>query len=99
VPLATYTGWNRPNAETGPPNTNSNIIGSFIPFPRTRADRERTKDPRRSIEERYRGRDHYLSLVTEAANALAAKGYVRTEDVPRIVEQAGARWDFIANRR
>jgi hypothetical protein len=96
VPLATYTGWNPATAESGPPNTHANVIGSFIPLPRTRADRERTKDPRRSIEERYEGRDQYLSLVRKAANELAAKGYVRKEDVARIVEQAGTRWDFIA---
>ena len=54
VPLATYTGWNLFNAESGPTSLLSSMQGSYIPLPRTRADRERTKDPRTSIEERYR---------------------------------------------
>ena len=68
--------------------------GSFIPFPRTRADRERTSDPRRSIDERYQSREQYLGLVSKAANDLVEKGYLLKEDVPRIVEQAGTRWDY-----
>ena len=59
------------------------------------ADRERSNDPRRSIEERYRGRDQYLAEITKAANDLVAKGYVAKADMPRIVEQAGTRWDYV----
>ena len=72
--------------------------GSFIPFPRSRAERERTKDPRPSVEERYKGRERYLSLVSKAAADLADKGHLIKEDVPRIPEQAGQRWDYVAGR-
>ncbi len=62
VPLATYTGWNLFNAESGPTSLLSSMQGSYIPLPRTRADRERSKDPRTSIEERYESRERYLAL-------------------------------------
>ena len=95
VPLATYTGWNLFNDRSGPVNVMATTTGSFVPFPRTRADRERTNDPRPSIEERYQNKDAYLGLITKSANDLAAKGYLIKEDVPRIVQQAGARWDWV----
>ena len=57
VPLATYTGWNLFNADSGPTSLLSSMQGSYIALPRTRADRERAKDPRSSIEERYQSRE------------------------------------------
>jgi hypothetical protein len=96
VPVATYTGWNMFNEASGPTHVVSSMQGSFIPLPKTRADRERAGDPRRSVEERYRGRDQYLAEIAKAANDLAAKGYLLKGDVPRIVEQAGTRWDYVA---
>src|SRR5438093_826425 len=95
VPLATYTGWNLFNDRSGPSNVMSTTTGSFIPFARTRADRERTGDPRQSVEERYKSKDEYLDRITKSANELASKGYLIKEDIPRIVQQAGTRWDWI----
>jgi hypothetical protein len=97
VPLATYTGWNLFNERSGPPEVVSSMQGSFIPFPRTREQRERTNDPRRSIDERYRSRDEYLGLVSKAANDLVEKGYLLKADVSRIVEQTGSRWDYVTS--
>jgi len=34
-------------------------------------------------------------LITKSANILATKGYLIQEDIPRIVDQAGSRWDWI----
>lgn len=99
VPLATYTGWNLFNERSGPPDVVSSMQGSFIPFPRTRAERERTNDPRRSIDERYPSRDQYLGLVSKAASDLVEKGYLLKEDVPRILEQTGIRWDYVTSAR
>lgn len=97
VPLATYTGWNLFNAESGPPHLLSSMQGSYIPLPRTRADRERTKDPRPSIEERYQSRDHYLGLVTKAARDLIQQGYLLEEDLPTLLERAGRHWDYLSS--
>jgi hypothetical protein len=98
VPVATYAGWNLFNEKSGPTDTVSSMQGSFIPFPRTREDRQRTDDPRRSVEERYASRDEYLTAVRKAANDLVAKGYLLKEDVPRIVEQTATRWDYATSR-
>jgi len=98
VPLATYTGWNLFNGRAGPRDVVSSMQGSFIPFPRTRAERERTNDPRLSVEERYQSRGQYLSLVSKAAHELVEKEYLIRADLPRMLEQAGARWDYVMSR-
>jgi hypothetical protein len=95
VPIATYLGWNFFNERSGPTNQLASLTGSLIPFPRTRAEREKSNDPRPSIEELYQNRDQYLDLITKSANDLASKGYLIKEDIPRIVQQAGSRWDWI----
>lgn len=94
VPLATYTGWNLFNNDAGPSSLLSSMQGSYIPLPRTRADRERSGDPRRSIEERYQSRDQYLRLVTEASKELIREHYLLEEDLPAILERAGRHWDL-----
>ena len=40
VPLATYTGWNLRSADIGAPGELNSMQGSFIPFSRTKSDRE-----------------------------------------------------------
>ena len=98
VPVATYTGWNLFNERSGPTDVVSSMQGSFIPFARSRAERDRVSDPRRSVEERYQGREQYLALIGKAANDLVGKGYLLPADVARIVEQAGTRWDYATAR-
>ncbi len=78
-----------PSAEIVPLN------GSFIPFPATRADKDQTKDPRQSIEERYPSRDAYLAKVKEAAMNLVKERYVLPGDVDAIVAHAGVVWDNV----
>ena len=51
--------------------------------------------PRLSVEERYRSKEEYLERITKSANDLAARGYLIKEDVQRIVQQAGSRWDWV----
>lgn len=97
VPLATYTGWNLFNRESGPTDVLASMKGSFIPFPRTRAERRRTNDPRRSIEERYDSREHYVGLVAEAALELIEDGYLLGADLPPILQQAGRHWDHLTS--
>ena len=97
VPLATYTGWNLFNDRSGPTDVLSSMQGSYIPLPRTAADRKRANDPRRSIEERYHDKDQYLGLVTRAAQALVDQGFLLADDVPAVVQNAGRHWDYIAS--
>lgn len=95
VPLATYTGWNLRSADIGAPEEMFSMQGSFIPFFRTKADRELHQDPRASIEERYSGREQYLEKVAVAARSLAAGGYLLEADVPQVVEHSATEWDYL----
>ncbi len=87
VPLATYTGWH--------PFNPTSSQGLYVPFARTRYEREATEDPRPSIEERYQNREHYLGRVTTEALKLIEQGYLLGEDMPEIVRLAGAHWDHL----
>jgi len=98
VPVATYTGWNLFNERSGPTDVVSSMQGSFIPFAGSKGDRERSGDPRRSVEERYQGRAQFLDRISQAATGLVGQGYLLKADLPRIVEQAGTRWDLVAGR-
>ncbi|PYU28977.1 MAG: hypothetical protein DMG31_18690, partial [Acidobacteria bacterium] len=70
VPLATYTGWNFRSNAIGGTEQFFPLLGGYIPFARTKVEREGSRDPRLSIEERYHSRDEYLKLVQDAAAAL-----------------------------
>jgi len=97
VPLATYTGWNLRDAAIGAPDVTYDMVGSFISFPRTRADREKAGDPRLSIQERYQSRDEYLKKIAAAANELVHERFLLAADVPKITDRAAARWDSLMN--
>ena len=96
VPLATLTGWSR-KAEIGPDQLFP-LLGSYIPFAPTRAVRESAGDPRRSIEERYRGREQYLQQVRDTANALVKGRYLRADDVEAVVRRAEDQWNALAGQ-
>lgn len=96
VPLATYTAWNPRRPELGFRGELAGLVGGFVPFARTRAERERSGDPRPSIEERYAGRDAYLGAYAEATLGLVRDGYLRAEDFPTLLELARQRWAHLA---
>lgn len=91
-PLGTYTGWNLRDPKLGPAGELSPNTGSYIPFAATKAEREASKDPRRSIEERYKNLDDYLAKITATAKQLAADRLILERDIPAIVKAAEARW-------
>ncbi len=88
VPLATHTGWSYRHPAIGAPDRLASEIGSYLPFPRTREDRERASDPRRSIEERYPSEMAYLGAITDSALRLVRKRYLLVEDLPEAVSRA-----------
>jgi hypothetical protein len=98
VPLATYTGWNYRSEKIGAPSELSDMRGTYIPLPRTRAGRERAGDPRLSIEERYPSRAHYLGQLAEAALRLVKDGYLLPEDVPSVLNRAATHWDHATKK-
>ena len=94
VPLATQAGWNYRDTSIGAPNQLAGEIGSYIPFARTRAERDRAGDPRLSIEERYRNRDEYVGKFAASALDLVARGYVLSEDVADLLKHAVEHYDW-----
>ena len=86
VPVATYTGWNPRKADVGAEGQLVSLTGSYIPFAVTKADREKTGDPRQSVQERYGSLDEYTSQLTAAADKLKASGYLLDEDTVRLVK-------------
>ncbi len=95
APLATYTGWNLFDGKSGPADVLSSMQGSFIPFPRTRAEAEQTGDPRQPVEARYRSREEYLGRVAQSCMKLTRERLLLPEDIPDILEHSGEVWDWI----
>jgi len=80
VPLATYTGW---ALRAGPQaNDGCEAAGQYIPFPKTKADRLNSGDPRLSIEERYPSLLAYSSAIEKAIDEMIAKRLMLREDKP-----------------
>ena len=97
VPLATYTGWNLFNDRSGPTDVLSSMQGSYIPLPRTSAERKRNSDPRPALEERYRDKDQYVGLVSRAALELIDQGFLLSEDLAVVLRNAARHWDVAAS--
>ena len=89
VPLATHTGWNYRKPSIGAPDRLASEIGSYLPLPRTRADREKTGDGRKSIAERYASLEDYLGRISLAAIALVGEQFLLAEDVPAVSNARG----------
>lgn len=95
VPLASNTGWNLRTASIGAPEQLRSMVGSWIVFPRTRAERLKRKDPRTSIAERYPNKADYLTKVDAAAQKLVDSGFLLSQDVPRLREKAAQEWEYV----
>jgi hypothetical protein len=85
VPLGTHTGWNVYKAQ---PLELADRDGSFVPFARSRAERDAADDPRPSLAERYGSREAYAAKVEAAAAALVAERLLLPEDAARFVAAA-----------
>jgi hypothetical protein len=95
VPLGTFTGWNYTVPRLANLDYLAGLVGSFLPFARTRADREASGDPRPSIAELYSTKEVYLDRVRNAAEALVAQRFVRREDMEAILADSARYWDFL----
>ena len=93
VPLATYTGWNLRDPSIGAPDQRVSFEGSYLPFPRTVAEREKTGDPRMSIAERYPSRQDYLRRYENAIDALVKERWLLKEDREPLLARGGKEWD------
>jgi hypothetical protein len=98
VPLATYTGWNLRDPSTGAPEELASFVGSYLPFAFSSAERASKGDPRRSIEERYSGKEEYLARFKEAIRQLVVEGYLLSEDTDSILKRGADHWDYSARQ-
>jgi len=87
APLATYTGWNVYKSE---PGELCDRDGSYIPFAKTKAERETTGDPRPSLEERYQSRANYVAKIKATAEALVAERLLLPADAAAYMKAAEA---------
>jgi Alpha/beta hydrolase domain len=92
VPLATYSSWNLRDPSIGAPDQRVSFEGSYVPFPRTRAEREKTGDPRKSIAERYPNGDTYMTLYTKAIDDLVKQRWILAEDRDAMVHRGEQEW-------
>ena len=89
APLGTYTSWNP--VASGPLQGNEgSLAAGYIPFAMTKAERLASKDPRRSIEERYGSQEGYNCLVRYIARKEVRKRLLLQEDADRLIAQAEA---------
>jgi hypothetical protein len=89
VPIATTTGWGLRSAAFGGPD-GCESSGQWIPFKVTKAERQASGDPRRSLEERYTTHDGYVKRVATWANKLARERLLLPEDAQRYIDAAQA---------
>jgi hypothetical protein len=89
APLGTYLGWNVV-AEGFHQGKLCNYAGGMIPFARTRAEREAARDPRLSLEERYKNHDGYVAAVKAAALKAVAAGFLLQPDADKLIAEAAA---------
>jgi hypothetical protein len=64
------------------------LSGSFIPFAKTKAERQANKDPRPSLEERYGNRAGFVRKVEEATRRLVKERFLLQEDADRYIQAA-----------
>ena len=92
VPLATYTAWNLRDPSIGAPDQRVSFEASYIPFPKTAADRQKSGDPRKSIAERYADREDYLTRYTKAVDALVKQRWILPEDRAAFIHRGEQEW-------
>lgn len=98
VPTGTHTGWVARHPDTGGTGQILDMMGATVPLPATASDRQSRNDPRRSLAERYRDREDYVSQARAAAQTLAEQRYILSEDVDLVVELAAQRYDLFARQ-
>ena len=92
LPLATYASWNLRDAAIGAPAQRVAFEDSYLPFPKSAAERARTHDPRKSIAERYPSRDSYLLRYRQALDDLVKQQWILPEDRAALVKRGQEEW-------
>jgi hypothetical protein len=96
VPVATYFPW---QLRTVPPTDRMvSFQGTFVPLPRTEAERQSRGDSRPSLERLYPSREAFLGSVDGATRALVTERFLLPEDRAVARERMANVWDWIMAR-
>ena len=87
VPLGTYTGWNLYKAPY-PEGELCDRQGAYLPFTRTKAERDARGDPRPSLAERYGRHEGYVEKVNQVVRELVQARLLLPEDAARFMSEA-----------
>ena len=87
APLGTYLGWNL-TASGFFAGRGCGFAGGYVPFATTKAERERTGDPRLSVEERYGTLEGYTCVVDKAVRQAVAERFLLPADGARLLDEA-----------
>jgi hypothetical protein len=99
VPLGTYTAWNPQDPRLLPFGVLSGLQGAFVPFPATKTQREASKDPRRSVAERYIGLNGYMAAADRAIGEQIAAGFLLPQERDHARTAMRLNWDRVAGLR
>ena len=91
VSVATYTSWNVRNRGVGAENELLGLSGGYVPFVKTKADREQLGDPRPALLERYRDFDDFRARYRAAVDRAIEQRTLLAEDVTGLMSLAD-RW-------
>ncbi len=84
LPIATFAGFAAQKDAKGP----ACPAGAAIPFPATKADREKAGDPRPSLVERYGSRAYFVATMRVVADKLVKERLLLKEDADAYVAAA-----------
>lgn len=98
VPLGTAAGWVFRPASMGSPDNLVMLRGAWTPFAATKAQREKTGDPRPSLEERYASKDEFMAKVSATIQWLIDRRLMTESDMEPQMKQASERWDWVFKR-
>ena len=92
VPLATYASWNLRDPSIGAPEQRVSFEASYLPFPKTAAEHQKTGDPRKSVAERYSNREDYVTRYTKALDDLVKQRWILPEDREAVLSRGEQEW-------
>jgi hypothetical protein len=93
VPLATYYPWQLRRGRSAASDRLVSFRGTFIPLPRTEAERRSAGDSRPSIESLYRNRSTFIAGVDLAITALVRERFLLPEDASVARGRMNDVWD------
>lgn len=95
VPLATYMPWNLRIGAVRNADELTDFFGSVVPLPATPAEKRATGDPRPAVTTLYSDEAAYRAQTREAADAMIEEGILLPTDRDRVLQRAGAIWDWV----